>query len=120
MPTRLTYPPRPAYPRNPQRPAAAIAETFNRNGFTASSTAALVLGQASFWPVYLYAGESIASITFFSSTTPLSAGTNQWFVLATTGGVPLRFTSDDTSTAWSANTKKTLNLTSAYVIPTDG
>ncbi len=102
------------------KPTAAIAETFPRNGMTNASLAALTLGQASFWAVHLYAGESITSITFFSSSTPGAAMTNQWFVLASTAGAPLRFTADDTSTAWSANAKKTLSLTSAYVIPSDG
>jgi hypothetical protein len=106
--------------RNALRPAGAIAETMNRNGLSASSLAALVSGRITFTGLYLYVDEVITTITFFSSTTPLAAGTNQWFVLIDSTGVPLRFTVDDGANAWAANSEKTLALTSPYRITADG
>lgn len=115
---RLT-PARPST-RSTVRPAAAIAETLPRTGLTIASTAALVSGQVSLWGLYLYAGETITNITFVSSSTALVAGTNQWFTLAAPDGTRVGITGDDGATAWNANSKKTLALAAAYLVPTDG
>lgn len=64
------------------------------------------------------AGASISTITFISGSTALSAGTNQVFGLYDTSWNRLATTADDTSTAWAANSAKTLTLTGApYSVP---
>lgn len=70
--------------------------------------------------VRLIEGQSISSITFLSSSTALATGSNQWFALFDTDGTLLRVTSDDTSTAWAANSFKTLSLASSYTVPATG
>jgi hypothetical protein len=79
-----------------------------------ANTSVLTSGQLIGVNVQLPKGLTITSISFTSATTALVTGTNQWFGLADSTGAILRLTGDDTSTAWAANTKKTLNLSSTF------
>lgn len=56
-------------------------------------------------------GDLISSITFKSGATAADTPTNWWFALYGTDGALLAQTADQTSTAWAANTVKTLALT---------
>jgi hypothetical protein len=81
---------------------------------TASPTGASML----LTPIWLPEGFAFSSITFFSAATAVGTGTHQEFGLydqgtftGITGGLALvAQTTDDTSTAWAANTPKTLWL----------
>ena len=61
------------------------------------------------------AGRTVSTITFLSATTALGTGTVQQFGLVDADSLAvLAITNDDTSTAWAANTAKTLTLASPY------
>lgn len=100
-------------------PTGALADTYERDDST-SNLSALSSGRMSLYAIYLRAGQVIANITFWSGTTPLAVGSNQWFALFDASRTRLRVTADDTSTAWGANAFKTLALASSYTVPTSG
>lgn len=63
---------------------------------------------------------TLTNITFVSGTTAVVTPANQWFALYNTSLALLRQTANDTTTAWAANTVKTLALTSTYTITVPG
>jgi hypothetical protein len=73
-------------------------------------------------PVYLQAGDVITNISVRSGATAADTPTNWWFALYSDAGTPalLAQTADQTTTAWAANTTKTLALASAYTVPRTG
>lgn len=93
----------------------SIASTYDRGLFAGANAAELSTGRLSVYRIFLPKGLTCTSITFRSATTALSVGTNQWFALFDSAGAMLRVTADDTSTAWAANSAKTLNLSSTFV-----
>jgi hypothetical protein len=97
------------------KPAAALAETFPRAGSALSGQAALASGTLRLSAIALAAGTTVSSITFVSAAAA-SAPTNQWFVLLDSSRALLGVTVDDLTTAWGANTTKTLSLTSPVSI----
>lgn len=72
--------------------------------------------------VPLQAGDLITNITFKSATTAAGTPTNYWFALYSNASTPalLAQTADQTSTAWAANTTKTLALATAQLISVTG
>lgn len=72
--------------------------------------------------VYLEKGDVVSNLTFVSATTAAATPTNWWFALYDNSATPalLRQTADQTSTAWAANTAKTLALSSAYKVTATG
>lgn len=72
--------------------------------------------------LHLRAGDVITNLTFCSATTAAGTPTNWWFALYDTAATPalLRQTADQTSTAWAANTAKTVALATPYTVPTTG
>jgi hypothetical protein len=72
--------------------------------------------------LYLEAGDVVTSLTFCSATTAAGTPTNWWFALYSTAATPalLGQTADQTSTAWAANTVKTVALATPYTVPTSG
>jgi hypothetical protein len=109
-----------AHNANGAAPTGAIGQSKVRN-HTGSNTAALVSGRETLVLVWMNAGDIITSITVCSATTALVAGTNQWFSLRSSARVLLKTTADDTSTAWAANTAKTLTLSGGtYAVLTSG
>lgn len=65
-------------------------------------------------------GELITSITFKSGATAAGTPTNYWFALYSAAGALLAQTADQTSTAWAANTVKTLDLATAQRVAAAG
>lgn len=98
----------------------SLAETLDRNYLTEVNTSALSSGRLQLQAIWLTAGMRISSISFCSATTALATGTNQLFGLFDVNRNLLATTNNDTSTAWAANSIKTLSLTSAYVVPSTG
>jgi hypothetical protein len=84
------------------------------------NAAALVSGRMSIVGIVLTKGQSLTSVGFYSATTALSAGTNQWFCILNSAMQIVAVTVNDTSTAWTANTLKVLALTGTYVVPSTG
>ncbi len=72
--------------------------------------------------LYLEAGEVVTNLTFCSATTAAGTPTNWWFALYSTAATPalLGQTADQTNTAWTANTAKTVALAAPYTVPTSG
>jgi hypothetical protein len=102
------------------RPNGAIAETTPRYNGRYENGTLLTSGQIFLTAIYLPGNTTVTSITFLSATTALSAGSNQWFGLFDSSRNKLRVTGDDTSTAWSANSAKTLNLSSTFTTTYSG
>lgn len=101
-------------------PTGGMAQTYERNLAAADLAGILSTGRLNLVAIYLRAGQTINSITFVSGSTPLSVGSNQWFSLYSSARAKLAVTNDDTSTAWAANTPKTLTLASAYPVTASG
>lgn len=73
-------------------------------------------------PIYLHAGDTITNISARSGATAANTPTNYWFALYSNASTPalLAQTADQTSTAWAANTTKTLALATAQTIRESG
>lgn len=73
-------------------------------------------------PIYLHAGDVITNISCRSGATAANTPTNYWFALYSNAATPalLAQTADQTSTAWGANTTKTLALATAQTITESG
>ena len=94
--------------------SGALAETFDRNLCDEVNTAVLSSGRLSGQAIWLEAGMTISSISFFSATTAAGTPTNQLFGLFDSSRNLLMSSVNDTTTAWAANSIKTLALTSTF------
>jgi parallel beta-helix repeat protein len=86
-------------------------ETTSRLRCGTAST--LVSGALYLVPIWLPKGLVVSSITFVTGGTAAGTPTNQWFTLHNSSRVALARTADNTTTAWAANTAKTLNIAQA-------
>lgn len=87
---------------------------------TLANATALLSGRLTLGTIGLRAGDVIRTATFLSATTALATGTNQWFALFDANRNRVAITNDDTSTAWAANTAKTLTFATPYEVPDTG
>lgn len=90
------------------------AETFPRHLVPEVNTSLLSTGRLSLEAIAIREGELLTSISFWSATTAAGTPTNQLFGLYDNKLNLLRSSNNDTTTAWAANTRKTLNLTSTF------
>lgn len=97
-----------------------LYERFDRSLCDEVNTAALASGRLSLAAIYLPAGVALSNISFFSATTAANAPTNQIFGLFDISRNLLRATNNDTTTAWAANSLKTLALTSGFTTTYSG
>jgi hypothetical protein len=97
-----------------------IAETMPRELCNEANLSALTSGTLQMQPIWLRAGQVCTNISFFSATTAAGTPTNQLFGLYGPNRALFAQTSNDTTTAWAANTIKTLALSSAITIPVTG
>lgn len=101
-------------------PTGALAETFPRYLATTNSAAPTASGTMFMQAIYLTAGQLVSNITIISATTAAGTPTNYFFALYD-GSRNLRAQSaNQTTTAWAANTAKTLAMTTPYRVPTSG
>lgn len=98
----------------------SLYETMDRNLVDEVNTAVLSTGRLSLQAIYLPAGTTINSISFWSATTAAGTPTNQLFGLFDSSYNLLRSSANDTTTAWAANSRKTLSLTSAFTTTYSG
>jgi hypothetical protein len=70
----------------------------------------------------LEAGDVVTNLTFVSGATAAGTPTNWWFALYSSAATPalIAQTADQTSTAWAANTAKTVALSAPYTVLTAG
>lgn len=98
-------------------PTGTLAETFPRILAT-TNTSALTSGTLYMHAIYLTAGQLVSNIGMISGATAAGTPTNYFFALYD-GNRNLRAQSaNQTTTAWPAQTAKTLAMTSAYRVPT--
>lgn len=103
-----------------RQPTNTVTETIPRY-VEIGGKSILTSGTLQLTAVALEAGDVVNTITLCSAGTALATGSNQWFCLIRQSDMAvLGKTSDDTSTAWAANTRKALNLASPVTITTDG
>lgn len=100
--------------------SGALYETIDRNECGEVNTAALSTGRLSLQAIYIPAGVTINSISFWSATTAAGTPTNQLFGLYDNNLNLLRSSVNDTTTAWAANSRKTLALTSSFTTTYSG
>lgn len=100
--------------------AGALYETIDRDLCYEVNTALLSSGRLSLQAIYIPAGVAINSISFWSATTAGATLTNQLFGLYDNNLNLLRSSVNDTSTAWAANSRKTLALTSVFTTTYSG
>jgi hypothetical protein len=89
---------------------------------TTSNLTALTSGVMTSVAIPLQAGDVVTNLTFVSGATAAGTPTAWWFALYDTSSTPalLRQTADQTTTAWAANTVKTVALATTYTVPTTG
>jgi hypothetical protein len=100
--------------------SGAQYETFDRNLCNEVNTSLLSTGRLSLQAIYLPAGTVVSSISFWSATTAAGTPTNQLFGLFDSSRNLLRSSVNDTTTAWAANSLKTLALTSTFTTTYSG
>jgi hypothetical protein len=98
----------------------ALYETFDRDMCDEVNTAVLSTGRLSLQAIYIPAGVTITSISFWSATTAAGTPTNQLFGLYDVNLNLLRSSTNDTTTAWAANSRKTIALTSTFTTTYSG
>jgi len=83
---------------------------------------ALATGVMTSVPIFLQAGDVVTNLSFRSGATAAGTPTNYWFAIYSDAATPalLAQTADQTSTAWAANTTKTLALSAPYTVPKTG
>ena len=99
--------------------SGTLAETIPRMLCTEDAISP-ASGTVYLFAIYLVKGAVVSSISAFSSGTAASSPTNQIFGLYDTRFGLLASTVNDTTTAWAANTKKTLALTAPYTVTVSG
>lgn len=108
-------------PRASAMPSGAIAETVPRGfGRVDQDAVFVVSGTVLAVALELFAGDTVTSISFHSGNTAGASMTHQYFGLHDSSRVRLAVSADDTSTAWAANTVKTLTMTTPYAVTTTG
>jgi hypothetical protein len=100
--------------------AGCKAETMDRNVCPEVNTTAGTTGQIRIQAIWLTAGTVVSNISFCSATSAATLPTHYAFGLYDLAGNLLATTADQTSTAWGANTLKTIATTAAYTVPSTG
>ena len=97
-----------------------VAESMPRMLCSEANLSALTSGTLTMQAIYLKAGQKISSISFSSATTAASVPTSCIFGLYDGNRNKVAETNNATTTAWAANTVRTLSLTSQFTVPTSG
>lgn len=98
-----------------------IAETIPREICPEVNTAApTASGTLFLQAIYLTAGQLVSNISISSATTAAGTPTNYFFALYSGARALLAVSANQTTTAWAANTYKTLAMTTPYRVPTSG
>ncbi len=102
-------------------PTGTFVENIPRWAIT-TDTAGPATGVMTSVAMPLQAGDIVTSITFKSGATAADTPLNWWFALYSTASTPalLGQTADQTTTAWAANTAKTVALTTPYLVTAAG
>lgn len=104
-------------------PTNTLAETMARELCPEVNTTMAASGTLNMQAIYLTAGQTISNITLASATTAAGTPTHYWFALysgSQSAPALLASSADQTTTAWAANTVKTLAMSTPYKVPTSG
>jgi hypothetical protein len=85
-----------------------------------NSTIPTVSGTLYLQAIYLTSGQLVSNISIHSATTGAGTPTNYFFALYSSARALLAQSANQTTTAWAANTLKTLPMTTPYRVPTSG
>jgi len=101
--------------------AGTQAETMPRELCTETNSV-VPTASGTLWmqAIYLYAGQVLNNIILSSATTAAGTPTNAIAGIYDAARNKVAETADQLTTAWAANTTKTLGLTAAYRVPTSG
>lgn len=111
---------------DPADPDTFFRRNLPRTGLTDSAGdtghVALATGVMTSVPIFLVAGDLASNLTFVSGATAAGTPTNWWFALYSMDATPalIAQSADQTTTAWAANTAKTLALATAYRVVKTG
>lgn len=97
-----------------------LAETIPRQLCPEVNTTAPASGTLAMMAIYLTAGQLVSNITIASATTAAGTPTNYFFALYDANRALRAQSANQTTTAWAANTVKTLAMTTPYRVPTSG
>lgn len=101
-------------------PTGCLAETIPREICPEVNTTVAASGTLFLQAIYLTAGQLVSNITMSSATTAAGTPTNYFFALYSGARALLAQSANQTTTAWAANTVKTLAMTTPYRVPTSG
>jgi hypothetical protein len=101
-------------------PTGTLAETMPREICPEVNTTAPASGTLAMMAIYLTAGQLVSNITIASATTAAGTPTNYFFALYSGARALLAQSANQTTTAWAANTVKTLAMTTPYRVPVSG
>lgn len=107
-----------AYLNSAGRPNVFHRANLPRVGL--DDVAALATGVMTSTDLWLNEGDLVTNLTFISAGTAAGTPTAYWFALYDTAGALMAQTADQTSTAWAADTVKTLALATAQRITKSG
>lgn len=99
-------------------PTGLKGQSFSRLNPTVIVT--LTSGRLALVAVPLRAGAAVTTLSFASSTTALSGGTNAWAALYDPSLTLLAQSVNDAAPTWAANSRKDFTLASPVSIPSDG
>jgi hypothetical protein len=97
-----------------------LSESMPREICPEVNTTAAATGVLAMQLIYLTAGQLISNITLASATTAAGTPTNYFFALYDGNRNLLAQSANQTTTAWPANTVKTLAMTSPYRVQVSG
>lgn len=103
------------------KPSGMFRESMDRR-YVVTNMSALTTQVMLSAAISLEAGDVVTNLTFLSGATAANTPTNWWFALYDDSTTPalIAQTADQTSTAWAANTAKTVALATAYLVPRSG
>jgi hypothetical protein len=101
-------------------PTGTISETIPRESCPEVNTTAAASGTLRMDAIYLVAGQLVSNITIASATTAAGTPTNYFFALYDINRNLRAVSANQTTTAWPANTVKTLAMITPYRVPTSG
>ena len=101
-------------------PSGTLAETMPRQTCPEVNTTMAASGVLNLQAIYLQAGMLVSNITLCSATTAAGTPTNYFFALYSAARALLAQSANQTTTAWAANTVKTLAMTTPYRVPVSG
>jgi len=94
-----------------------IAESVPRNICSETNTSQPASGQLLLQPIFLEAGQIVSSVSWHSATTAANTPTHWLFGLYNRALQRLAMSADQTTTAWAAQTLKTLAMAVPYLVP---